>query len=591
MWKRQQGFSLVESIAAIAIFAIILAGVLGLFSILTTAVKSAREQTVLTALAASQLEIAKNLPFDEIGTLNGNPVGNLPDFVAPQTLTFEGKDYQIYFEVTYIDDPADGTILAGTDVAANDYKQVKMYIKNLTNDKITSFITNISPKGLEGLINAGALLLKVFDANGQPIANASVNIQNASLGLNLNRQTDAQGNWVEVGLPAAVNGYHVSATKVGYTTDQTYPITVANPNPVKPDATIVTGQVTQISFSIDVTSALTIRTLNQTCQSLSGVDMNVRGSKLIGTSPDVYKYNQNSTSAGGSIIFSSIEWDNYTPTLLTGQNLTVYGSSPIQQVNVLPGASQIFTLILGPQTANSLLVIVKDGASGAALQNAVVTLTQNVPFSQDTKITGGSVWVQNDWAGGAGQSDFVSPSRYFADDGNIDANGIPSGVRLVQLGGNYVASGSLVSSTFDTGGSSTFTTISWDPSSQSPNTALKFQVASNNDNATWNFIGPDGTNATYYSVPGTSLHSSHNGDQYIRYQAFLETTDPSTTPVLTSFVLNYVSGCFTPGQAIFPGLSAGNNYDLSVILTGYQNFNLSGLNISGNQVLEVLLTP
>ena len=59
------------------------------------------------------------------------------------------------------------------------------------------------------------------------------------------------GNWIEVGLPPSVNGYHIVVTKPGYSTDQTYPITPQNPNPTKPDATIMSGQVTQVSIVTD----------------------------------------------------------------------------------------------------------------------------------------------------------------------------------------------------------------------------------------------------------------------------------------------------------------------------------------------------
>jgi prepilin-type N-terminal cleavage/methylation domain-containing protein len=591
LMRNTRGFTLIEAIVAIAIFSIIMAGVLGLFSMLTRATKAAREQIILSALSVSRLEIMRNLPYDDVGTASGNPNGSLPDFANPDTFTHEGANFEVYYEVTYVDDPADGTILAGTDPVPSDYKQVKMYIKNVASNKITSFVTNVSPRGLEGLSNAGALFIHSMDAAGQPVPNASISIVNNSIvpNINLSRQTDAQGNWIEVGLPASVNGYHIVATKSGYSTDSTYPISGGNPNPVKPDSTVQDGQVTQISFAIDIVSDLAIRTLNATCGDLSGVDVNVAGSKLIGAAPDVYKYDQDHSSSGGAIALNNIEWDVYVPTLLTGQGLMLYGTSPIQQVNVLPGANQTFTLILGPSTANSLLVIVKNAATLASIEGAQVTLSRTTPSFSEDKVTGGSVWNQSDWSGGAGQDDYLLPNQYFSDDGNVGNNG--PGVTLSFAGSNYVPAGQLTSSTFDTGGSSNYTTVEWEPTSQNPATILKFQVASNSDNTTWDFKGPDGTSGTYYTVPGTSLHSSHNGDRYIRYRAYLETSDGTFTPVLSNVNVNYVSGCNTPGQVVFPGLSSGNNYDLAVTMPGYQNYTANSLNINGNQVLEVLMTP
>lgn len=567
---------------------------MGSFGALNKATRGAREQTVLSSLSTQNLEIVRNVPYSDIGTINGNPNGTLPDLVNATTSTIEGQQYKVYYEVTYIDDPADGTILAGTDPSPNDYKQVKMFVKRVSNDKITNFTTNISPKGLEGINNAGALSLRVFDATGVPIPNANLNIQ--SVGLNpaivLDRQTDSNGNWIEVGLPAAVNAYHITASKSGYVSDQTYPLTVANPNPTKPDATITNGQVTQISFSIDLPSSLTIRTQSQSCVGIDGVNMNVRGAELIGTTPNVYKYNQNSASSGGQVALTGLSGDTYTPTLLTGQSYIIYGTSPIQQISVLPDTVQIFTMILGPASTNSLLVIVKDAATGAALEGATVQLRYSGSTPADYYgTTGGNVWQQINWTGGTGQADYSNPTKYFTDDGKIDVTTTPTGVRLKKTGSNYQLSGVLESSAFDTTGSSNFTTISWNPPSQTSGTRLRFQVATNNDNSTWNYKGPGGTSATYYTTPGTSISSIHDNDRYIRYKAFLSTTNNKRTPVLSNVTINYVAGCFSPGQAMFPNLTASSNYTLTVSMPGYQTHVDSNLNINGNQSWEVDLSP
>ncbi len=531
------------------------------------------------------------MPYDNIGTQNGNPNGVLADATDPVVTTIEGQVYHMYYEVTYIDDPADGTILAGTDTAPNDYKQVKLAIKKLSTNHITTFITSVSPQGLEGLSNAGALYLRAIDANGQPVSGANFHIESLTQTPNiiLDRTSDAGGNWIEVGLPASVNGYRITTTKTGYSTDATVPISVANPNPVKPDSTIVNGVVTQVTFAIDLVSNLTIKTVNQTCSPVSGVDLNVRGAKLIGNSPDVLKYNEDHTSSAGQIVLNNLEWDTYTPTMLTGQAYTVYGTSPIQEISVLPNATQTFTIVLGPASSDSLLVIVKDGATGTALEGATVTLHKNSPSTDYNGVTGGSIWQQSDWSGGFGQADFLNPDQYFTDDSNIDVSG--NNIVLASVGSVYASSGWLESSTFDTGAASNFTTLSWLPASQNPSTSLKFQIASNNDNATWNYVGPDGTAGSYYTVSGSNISTVHDNDRYVRYKVYLNTSDTAYTPVLSTVGLNYVSGCFTPGQVIFPNLTPGNDYDLSVNMTGYQSYSENGLNVNGNQAIEVLLTP
>lgn len=103
----------------------------------------------------------------------------------------------------------------------------------------------------------------------------------------------------------------------------------------------------------------------------------------------------------------------------------------------------------------------------------------------------------------------------------------------------YVEEGVFVSSVLDTGNSTTqYGNISWSPASQSSGTELKFQIASNNDNLTWSFVGPDGSPDTFYAT-GQPIWSGHNDDRYLRYKAILSTTRPEKTPVLDDVSISY----------------------------------------------------
>jgi prepilin-type N-terminal cleavage/methylation domain-containing protein len=593
-----RGFTIIELLVSAGIFAILAVGILGIFTILSKTVKVAREKTVVSALATDYLEIVRNMSYSQVGTMSGNPNGQLPDYANAYTQKIGPYTYKIFYEITYIDDSSDGTILSGTDFAPNDYKQVKMDILNTNLNQTTSFVTNVVPKGLEGTLDAGALYIQVIDANGSPVQGANIHITypTTTPSIILDRQSDSTGHWIEVGLSEGVNAYRIVVTKSGYSSDQTYPATVQNPNPIKPDATILEGQVTRITFSIDLLANLNIKTLGPLCQNLSGVNVNVAGAKLIGTNPEVLKFNHNYSSVSGLIPLSNIEWDTYTPTLLTGQSYVIYGTSPIQKINVLPGTTQTFTMILGSNTtANSLLVIIKDAASKAALENAYVRLHKGGSQPQDYYgYTGGSVWVQKSWKGGSGHVAWnpSSPTFYYIDDGNIDINSNPTGVRLKKTSGKYASSGWLESSTFDTGTDQTnYTIFTWLPTSQASSTTLKFQLAANNDNSTWNYVGPDGTSSTYFTTSGTDIGSTLDNKQYFRYKVFLSTTDRSVTPVLTSLTLNFVTGCHAPGQLAFMDLTAGQNYSLNVSLAGYSTVNIDPLEVNGNQKIEILMSP
>lgn len=589
--KHNRGFTLVESLLSAAIFVLLSLAVYETAAKLLHGIGSYRENVVTSTLADQYMEIVRNIPYSQIGSISGNPQGNLPDLPNAIQTDIDGVTYKIYYVVNYIDDPADGTILNGTDQSPNDYKQVKMYVLNTLNRKISYFLTNISPKNLEGLSSGGALFIKVFDSVGQPIPDASIHITNSVTNTNLTRTTDASGNWIEVNLPSSNNNYHITVTKNGYSTDQTYPITVQNPNPTKPDSTVASGEVTQISFSIDKFSSLSLYTLNQYCNPISGVGMEVRGSKLVGNSPEIFKFdNLYNSNSYGKISLQNMEWDNYTPGL-TGSSYTIHGSSPIQQINILPNTAQNFSFILGPKTNSNLLVIVKDSSTNNPVEGAKVEISSNSKNFDNYKLTGGSVWSQESWTGGDGQINWADQTKYF-EKNNLSTNEVPTALRLASYDGGltYVSSGYLISSTFDTGtASTTFTNIEWQPASQNPTTSVKFQIATNNDNSTWDFLGPNGTSNTYYTVPGISINSS--AAQYIRYKILLETSDPVLTPVITNVNINYVSGCFTPGQTIFTSLQNSSDYMIKVTKDGYLDQVIDNLNIiQDNPNLEILLS-
>ncbi len=95
----------------------------------------------------------------------------------------------------------------------------------------------------------------------------------------------------------------------------------------------------------------------------------------------------------------------------------------------------------------------------------------------------------------------------------------------------YYSSGYLISSPHDATYSANFGTISWN-ATVPIGTSLKFQIATNSDGSTWNFLGPDGNSSMFYEISGSEIWSGHDGDLYIKYKAYFETIDPSATPVL-----------------------------------------------------------
>ena len=107
----------------------------------------------------------------------------------------------------------------------------------------------------------------------------------------------------------------------------------------------------------------------------------------------------------------------------------------------------------------------------------------------------------------------------------------------------YAPAGNLVSGAFDanphTGGAVTWTTLSWNAATPA-GTNVRFQVAgSNSPYGPFNFVGPDTTAATFFTTSGASL-AQFNGMRYLKYRAFLTTSNGAVTPTL-----NDVTMCFT----------------------------------------------
>jgi hypothetical protein len=353
-------------------------------------------------------------------------------------------------------------------------------------------------------------------------------------------------------------------------------VTGANPSPTKPDWTVGAGQVSNVSLAIDKLSDLIVNTVDTSCAVLPNMDINLTGEKMIGSG--LPKFNHDYTSnSNGVITLNNIEWDNYIPLSLES-NYTIYGTAPTNRAKLLPDTEQSFTVLLGNKSANSLWVTVLDDSTDTPIENASVTLESNNPSYGKTKITGGSVWSTSNW-------DYVTADDFLSVEGETYA------LRLLDYSGTFASNGSLVSEIFDTGFASTsYRTLSFEPQTNPASTTIKFQIATSDTSTTstvWNYLGPDGTAGSYYTVPNNDIDSPDG--RYVRYRVMLETEDTSKTPVLTSVNINYVSSCQTPGQVFFSGLSAGSGYGLEISATGHSTQNVTDISISGNDKYEIRL--
>lgn len=595
--NRKTGFTLVETLVGVFVFSVIALAIYQGFFAVTDLVKASRARTAATLLANQQLEIIRNMPYAQVGEVGGIPSGLIQ---SVQSVTDAGITFISTTTVRNVDDTFDGTIGgAPNDLSPADYKLVQLDM-NCSVCKLAqplAFVATVAPKSLETSSGNGALFVRVLDANGQPVAGANVHIANNLINpaISIDDVTNNAGMLQLVDVPPGNFAYEITVSKSDYSTDRTYPAgAVGNPNPVNPHSTVSVGQVTQVTLSIDRTSQINFSGINSACVSTPSAGFNLQGNKLLGTSPNVLKYNQNHTLDGaGHKTIANLEWDTYSLSI-TDAGTDLAGSVPLLPFSLAPNTDQNVLLVTAPANPNALLVTVKDAASLLPIDDASVTLSRG-GFSEN-RLTNRGFFRQTDWSGGAGQVDFVSANQYFSDDGNVDTAGVLGQAQLRSVFGNYVASGVLTSSIFDTGSStaSAFYNINWTPASQSASTTLRFQIATGNDNATstWDYLGPDGTSNTFYTVSGEPINAVHNSDEFIRYRAYFSTIDPNFTPVLSDVSIVYGSGCLPSGQVFFNNLTSASDYNLNVTATGYQNYQNNSVSATQSwQTFEVLMSP
>jgi prepilin-type N-terminal cleavage/methylation domain-containing protein len=586
-YTNKKGFSLVELVISIGIFALFALGIYGGIQFVFKVVYNSRIRIIETAILNEQVEILHNLAFSDVGIVAGNPVGLL---VRTETITRNNIPFTITRTVRNIDDSFDGTIGGNpNDTSPADYKLVELEIicDNCRQNTPTRLSTRVAPKYLEGNPDNGALFIQVFDAAAVPVQGADVHIVASSVTppIDLMDTTDKDGMLRLVDTPPGVEAYDITVSKTGFTNDNTTQSSPAILSPIKPPASVVAQGVTAIGFAVDLVSSISVGTVNSFCSNLGSVPVNFRGTKLIASDP-VYLEDQDIvTDVNGNHTFGNLVWDAYN-IIPTGYDLL--GSIPALPVSIGPNVSQNVKLVLGVNTTNSLLVNVLDSITSLPVSDATVVLSAT-GFTE-TKDTGLGFVNQTDWSGNSGQYSMSIETKYWSDNGKIDNSNPTGDLVLRTVGINYINNGELESSVFDLGLSVNFVNLAILPQSQPVETgvdSLRFQIATSNleSPSSWDYLGPDGTASTYYTASTPTINTVHNGSRYFRYKAFLTTEDIRFTPTLSDISVTYINSCTPPGQAYFGSLGS-QTYTIDITKTGYQPLNQT-VDVTGDTNLNI----
>ncbi|MDD2657026.1 MAG: prepilin-type N-terminal cleavage/methylation domain-containing protein [Patescibacteria group bacterium] len=595
--QNKKAFTLIESIISIAIFVIFAFGIYGSIQYIYKVVYSSRLQILETAILNEQMEIVRNMDFFDVGIVSSTPVGIL---TRNSIITRNGINFLITRSIRNIDDPADGTIDAGSDTSPNDYKLVFLEASCLDCPQtsvlsISSYVADSFP---ETTNNSGALFVNVKDSNNVAVQGANVHVlsNDPSISINMNDTTDNNGILKIYDLKACYRCYEITISKDGFTSDQTYSsvsLGGATPTSDNEHVTVEVGQVTNSAFQIDIPSAMTIKTLDDECQPVANVAFNIVGGGIIANIPDTYYYQNNLTSnSSGEYDLNNLHWGDYFFTL---SNNNFVGSIPNLPKNIWANSSQSVSIIVAPQTTRSMSVLVTDG--GLPVSDAKVTL--NSGGNVYTKYTGLGYFKQDEWLGlGSNEMYETVHSYWYKSNTEYDITNLPYGLKLTSTAPNlYENSGYLESSTFDFGEDVDYRKIDWIADLPS-STTIKFQIATSNSSTPqfWQYVGYDGTSDTYYDVNHQDINSMHNGQRYLRYKVYFISDDVDPifgysryTPTLAEVDIFYVKSCSLPGQVYFDTIPQSSNNTITIEANGYETQTLSNITIDSIMTTTTIL--
>jgi len=386
------GFTIIEAVVGMAIFLIVTGSLFGITQLVFESIGQTRVRHTARLLANEKIEEARNLSYEDLGTVGGIPAGP----IAPiEQVSLGGIIFEVTTTIAYVDDPFDGE--APADLVNTDYKRVRVKLEwagaFASGRRPVVLVTDIVPKEIETNDGGGTLSLLVFNSEGNPLNGADVNIVNSTVNpqVDLTITSDSFGRVILPGAPSAIESYEIIVTKAGYSSDRTYGAEEVT-NSSKSHITVLEGQVSEASFAIDKVSTLTVKTYGSRLAGfpiLTNVELRVRGEKIIGndeTESPIYKFDELvSTNAGGTYTFSNMEFDSYMFEVVD-VSYDLAGSNPALPIGLNADEQLSIDLSLAPDSPGdgSLLVLVADSgdvplsSSTARLINGLLSYDETI---------------------------------------------------------------------------------------------------------------------------------------------------------------------------------------------------------------------
>jgi type II secretory pathway pseudopilin PulG len=301
--------TLVEVLIDLVVLSLVATAVFSLFNAGAKSIKFSRQKAVAVTIANQHMEQIRALPYNEVGTTTGAPRGIIE---SSQTVSRPDGDYRVETEILYVDDSADGTLAAGTDVANYDYKQITVKVYHTESSRIIArIISDMSSPVAETQTDTGAFQICVQDSLGQPVVGSMVQITNPDLdegALSILREIENGNGCIDqFGLYESDTPYQITA----YYDDAVW-------STAEVEYSVIVQQVQQIALTIDKWRTITLSAKSLDQQPIANMELNIAA-----ISPSTASYTK-SGDGTGQILFTTtdrVEANNYrinTATTATG---------------------------------------------------------------------------------------------------------------------------------------------------------------------------------------------------------------------------------------------------------------------------------
>jgi uncharacterized repeat protein (TIGR01451 family) len=430
-------------------------------------------------------------------------------------------------------------------------------------------------------------------AGGAPLNGAVVSLGSRTT------TTNASGVYSFTSIPAGTYP-GISATYPGCTTGTANDIVVNDANTTTRD--FVLGAVAQTACLTDTTQS------DFQAGLLTNVDaVTSPGDLMLASGPVVNQQNATIGTSGVGITTTTWGGQTFTPSVtgvITRVDVNLFCSGctgTVSNLTVSIRATNGGLLPTGADLASGTITGFNNGASAYYTANITPSITLNAGTQYAFVIrptanpAPGTYALTRSGTSTAGADVYAGGTRVAgATSGTVWSIPLTGGVSTdtgfrVHIDTGFRASGDLISSVKDAnpapGHAPTWSTLSWNATVPA-NTSLRFQVAASNAfSGPFNFVGPDGTNATFFTASGASL-SQFDNNRYLRYRAFLATTDSTQSPTINDVTACHTNPCIPPPTpTITPGgpttFCAGGSVTLASSSASGNQWSVGGNPIGG----------